>query len=81
MRFADQGKLQCADITFAEPQDVPEVNDTNCVNTTAPGQDISFQVVYTTTSSPASQTLVVNGYASIFVPVMLAAASWITWVV
>jgi hypothetical protein len=72
---------QCADITFAEPEDVPEVNSSNCVNTTAPDQHIGFQVVYSTTSSPAPHTMVVNGYASIIVPAMLAAASWITWVV
>ncbi|KAG9193317.1 hypothetical protein G6011_03352 [Alternaria panax] len=71
----------CADITFAEPEDVPEVNKTNCVNTTAPDQHISFQIVYTTTSSPAPHNMVVNSYASIVVPAMLAAAWWITWVV
>jgi len=69
----------CADITFAEPHDVPEVNETNCVNTTQAGQNIGFQIVYTTTSSPAPHTMLVNGYASILVPLMVIAASWTTW--
>ncbi|KAH9881106.1 hypothetical protein J1614_001600 [Plenodomus biglobosus] len=69
----------CADITFAEPEDVPEVNATNCFNSTEPHQKIGFQVVYTTTSSPAPHNMVVNTYASILVPTLLAAASWITW--
>ncbi|KAH9874210.1 hypothetical protein IAQ61_004839 [Plenodomus lingam] len=69
----------CADITFAEPEDVPEVNATNCFNSTEPHQKIGFQVVYTTTTSPAPRTTVVNTYASILVPALLAAASWITW--
>ena len=30
------------DITFAEPKDVPEVNETNCFNST----DIAFNNVY-----------------------------------
>jgi hypothetical protein len=70
----------CADITFAEPEDVPEVNKTNCFNSTAEqGQEIGFQIVYSTTSSPAPHNMVVNGYASLVVPMLLAAASWITW--
>jgi hypothetical protein len=60
---------------------VPEVNQTNCENTTLPDQKINFQMIYATTSSPAPHNMVVNGYASILIPAMLAAASWITWVV
>ncbi len=37
-------RLQCVDITFADPKDVPEVNETNCSNTT----DIGFQFVFST---------------------------------
>ncbi|KAJ4991450.1 hypothetical protein SVAN01_03097 [Stagonosporopsis vannaccii] len=70
----------CADITFAEPEDVPEVNRTNCFNSTDPGEEIGFQIVYATTSSPAPHAMVVNGYASIAVPLMLAAASYLTWI-
>lgn len=36
----------CVDITFADPKDVPEVNETNCVNTT----NISFELVFSTDS-------------------------------
>jgi len=36
----------CVDITFADPADVPEVNSSNCYNTS----DISFELVFTTTS-------------------------------
>lgn len=36
----------CVDITFADPVDVPEVNETNCFNSS----DISFELVFTTTS-------------------------------
>jgi hypothetical protein len=74
--------LQCADITFAEPEDVPEVNETNCFNSTKDGPDgqtIGFQLVYTTTSSRAYPAVTVNAYFSMLVPVMLAAASWITY--
>ena len=71
---------QCADITFAEPEDVPEVNRTNCFNSTQPGQEIGFQIVYATTSSPAPHNAVVNTYASVAVPLMLAAASYLTWI-
>jgi len=69
----------CADITFAEPEDVPEVNSTNCFNSTQPEQKIGFQNVYTATSSPAPHTIPFN-YASLVVPALLAAASWVTWV-
>jgi hypothetical protein len=36
----------CVDITFADPADVPEVNETNCFNSS----DIGFQLVFTTSS-------------------------------
>ena len=40
------GGLQCVDITFADPTDVPEVNSSNCFNSS----DIGFNLVFTTTS-------------------------------
>lgn len=58
---------------------MPEVNGTNCFNSTQLGQNIGFQMVYTTTSSPAVPTVMVNGYISLLVPIMLIFASWITW--
>lgn len=59
---------------------MPEVNRTNCFNSTQPGQEIGFQIVYATTSSPAPHNAVVNTYASVAVPLMLAAASYLTWI-
>jgi len=38
--------FNCVDITFADPVDVPEVNETNCFNSS----DISFELVFTTTA-------------------------------
>ena len=38
--------LQCVDIEFAEPEDVPEVNATNCANST----NIGFELVFSTES-------------------------------
>ncbi|KAI4116295.1 MAG: hypothetical protein LQ345_003269 [Seirophora villosa] len=42
----------CVDITFADPRDVAEVNETNCVNTT----NIGFDLVYSTTDESAAGT-------------------------
>ena len=70
--------IQCADITFAEPEDVPEVNTTNCFNSTQEGEQIGFQTVYTTTS-PAPLNVALNGAVSLLVPLMFVAASWLTW--
>ncbi|KAH7065709.1 hypothetical protein BKA63DRAFT_524461 [Paraphoma chrysanthemicola] len=69
----------CADITFAEPEDVPEVNKTNCFNSTEPNQKIGFQMLYTTTSSPAPHNVAVNGYASIIAPLLLILGLCSTW--
>lgn len=49
---ADFRHLQCVDITFADPRDVAEVNETNCVNTT----NIGFDLVYSTTDESAAGT-------------------------
>ncbi|MCJ1258071.1 hypothetical protein MMC24_005901 [Lignoscripta atroalba] len=38
--------FSCVDITFAEPEDVEEVNETNCLN----ASHIGFQLVFSTTS-------------------------------
>ncbi|KAL9611987.1 MAG: hypothetical protein Q9167_003387 [Letrouitia subvulpina] len=40
----------CVDITFADPKDVAEVNETNCANTT----NIGFELVFTTDSLSSS---------------------------
>lgn len=70
----------CADITFAEPDDVPEVNKTNCFNSTEPHEKIGFQLLYATTSSPANLNSKPNPWASLFVPLALVAASLVTWI-
>lgn len=69
---------QCADITFAEPEDVPEVTPENCFNSTTQGENIGFQMVYTTTSSPAVKVVPANGWISVSVPVLLGLASWLS---
>ncbi|KAF2124300.1 hypothetical protein P153DRAFT_139406 [Dothidotthia symphoricarpi CBS 119687] len=66
----------CADITFAEPADVPEVTRDNCFNSTnatTRTPDIGFQLVYATTSSPAPHNVVVNMFAAVLVPLLLGA--------
>jgi len=62
----------CVDITFADPQDVAEVNETNCFNSS----DISFNNVYSIaidgTTSSATQAL-----ASIpLLPMALLGIAW-----
>ncbi|OAK93978.1 hypothetical protein IQ06DRAFT_261272 [Phaeosphaeriaceae sp. SRC1lsM3a] len=70
----------CVDITFAEPEGVAQVNDTNCFNSTQPGQQIGFQMLYTSTASPASPNAVVNHYASILAPLLFSLALFWVWV-
>ena len=41
-----KSRLQCVDITFADPEDVPEVNENNCANTS----NIGFELVFSTDS-------------------------------
>ncbi|KAI4203762.1 MAG: hypothetical protein LQ350_001588 [Teloschistes chrysophthalmus] len=64
----------CVDITFADPKDVPEVNETNCVNST----DIGFDLVFSTSSliSAASSrtTTTVAWMASL--PLVVAGVVW-----
>ncbi|KAF1816478.1 hypothetical protein P152DRAFT_381979, partial [Eremomyces bilateralis CBS 781.70] len=40
----------CVDIIFDEPQNVAEVNETNCFNSTEAGENIEFNLVFATTS-------------------------------
>ncbi|KAK7513457.1 uncharacterized protein IWZ02DRAFT_82796 [Phyllosticta citriasiana] len=47
----------CVDITFADPADVAEVNETNCRNTTAPDQLITFDQVFATSSLSGAQSI------------------------
>lgn len=50
----------CVDITFANPEDVPEVNASNCFNST----DLSFDLVFSTSSlsSAAPPSLIPFSY-------------------
>ncbi|KAF2469372.1 uncharacterized protein BDR25DRAFT_48772 [Lindgomyces ingoldianus] len=71
----------CADITFADPKDVPEVNSSNCFNSTGAADRIGFNLVFTTTSlSAAYPSLQVNAYVSFALPLLLVMASWLTWI-
>ncbi|KAF1919452.1 hypothetical protein BDU57DRAFT_442872 [Ampelomyces quisqualis] len=68
----------CVDITFAEPEDVAPVTPHNCFNSTAPSQNIGFQMLFTKTASPASHNIV-SAYASILAPLLLILALCLTW--
>jgi hypothetical protein len=46
----------CADVTLADPKDVPQVNASNCFNST----DLEFQLVFTTTSLSAASSLIAS---------------------
>jgi len=48
----------CVDITFADPKDVPEVNETNCFNSS----DIGFELVFTTTALTSDALPAVQSY-------------------
>jgi len=60
----------CVDITFAEPEDVVQVDESNCFNSS----DIGFQLVFTTTSltSAATQSIPSTSYLA-FAPLIMAA--------
>lgn len=65
---------QCVDITFAEPEDVPEVTEENCSNTT----NIGFELVFSTKdqSSDASARWMpsISWLISILLAALLAGA-------
>lgn len=44
----------CADITFAEPEDVPEVNESNCFNSSQITSNLIFTTEALSSESPAS---------------------------
>jgi hypothetical protein len=68
--------LQCVDITFADPKDVPEVNKSNCFNSSETHDRIGFNLVFTSTkASAAYHSVVLNSYASILAPLLLATAA------
>lgn len=62
---------QCVDIIFDDPENVAEVNEQNCLNST----DIGFNNVYTTgkvSAAPSTTAASVSLLAS-----MLVASSWL----
>lgn len=73
--------IKCADITFAEPGDpeIPQVNQTNCFNSSQPHDKIGFQMLYTSSMSMAPQGVAMNFWTSILGPLLLACAMWATW--
>jgi len=51
----------CVDITFADPKDVAEVNETNCFNSS----DIGFNLVFTTSSLSSDALPTAQSYNSL----------------
>jgi hypothetical protein len=72
--------VQCADITFAADGDpeIPNVNQTNCFNSTQPDQHIGFQMVYTTTAA-APLARHINPFVALLAPLALMAAGALAW--
>ncbi|KAL9005944.1 MAG: hypothetical protein Q9188_001309 [Gyalolechia gomerana] len=62
----------CVDITFAEPERVPEVNEGNCANSTDPS--IGFELVFSTDSLTAAASPSVPRLSSWPVSLPLVAA-------
>jgi hypothetical protein len=69
--------LQCADVTLADPSDVPEVNASNCFNSS----DLSFQLIYATgnLTSGALPTALVSSPMSFTLPVLVAIFAFVLW--
>lgn len=76
-------QLTCDDSAQTSPSQSPRTSRSQphkLLQQHAAGPGIGFQIVYATTSSPAPHNAVVNTYASVAVPLMLAAASYLTWI-
>ncbi|KAI4730760.1 hypothetical protein E4T49_01338 [Aureobasidium sp. EXF-10728] len=67
----------CADVTLADPADVPEVNASNCFNSS----DLSFQLIYATgnLSSGALPTAIASSSMSLTLPVLIAVLTVMLW--
>ncbi|KAK5999580.1 hypothetical protein QM012_005237 [Aureobasidium pullulans] len=67
----------CADVTLADPADVPEVNASNCFNSS----DLSFQLIYATEnlSSGALPMAVASSSISLTLPVLVALLTFMLW--
>lgn len=60
--------MQCVDITFADPKDVPEVTPENCVNTS----DITLQYVYSTNSQTSDAEILLSSTVTWMASIPLA---------
>ncbi|THX90176.1 hypothetical protein D6C77_00754 [Aureobasidium pullulans] len=67
----------CADVTLADPADVPEVNASNCFNSS----DLSFQLVYATgnLSSSALPAFTPSSPMSLTLPLLVAIFAFVLW--
>ncbi|KAI4740793.1 hypothetical protein E4T50_08775 [Aureobasidium sp. EXF-12298] len=67
----------CADVTLADPADVPEVNASNCFNSS----DLSFQLIYATgnLSSGALPTAIASSTISLTLPMLIALFVFVLW--
>ncbi|KAI4848829.1 hypothetical protein E4T44_03705 [Aureobasidium sp. EXF-8845] len=67
----------CADVTLADPADVPEVNASNCFNSS----DLSFQLIYATgnLSSGALPTAIASSRISLTLPALVAIFAFVLW--
>ncbi|KAF2834553.1 hypothetical protein M501DRAFT_943885 [Patellaria atrata CBS 101060] len=69
----------CVDITFAEPEDVEQVTQDNCRNSTEPGKEISFNLVFTTSSLNAAPSLLPSSILHVLpaLSALMVAFAWI----
>ncbi len=61
----------CVDITFAEPEDVAEVNETNCFNST----DIGFELVFSTSALTSDAPSILPSACNLFSVLVAALVS------
>ncbi|KIV91302.1 hypothetical protein PV10_05853 [Exophiala mesophila] len=71
------GLYNCADITFAEPEDVPEVNETNCFNSS----QLRSELIFTTESLRSSATMSLDTSPKTYIQlsIILASAMFASW--
>ncbi|KAL8911638.1 MAG: hypothetical protein Q9171_003245 [Xanthocarpia ochracea] len=63
----------CVDITFADPKDVPEVNEVNCVNSSAIGFDLVFSTESLTSAATPATLRITSWIASL---PLIAVIAW-----
>jgi len=61
--------VQCVDITFVEPQDVPAVTTDNCANSS----NIGFQYTYSTNLTSGAEPAMMSSRATWLASIPLAA--------